>query len=98
MTGVPEMSPQIDNPKRFTGETPDNPERAEPDWNEIEDVEVVEDQAVNEEDLDDEIDEDVIEEDDDNPYQESDEALPDDAEERVISRNPDKEEGRFDEV
>jgi hypothetical protein len=38
------------------------------------------------------------EEDDDNPYQGSDEALPDDTEERVISRNPGKEGGRFDEV
>lgn len=38
------------------------------------------------------------EEDDDNPYQESDEALPDDAEEAAISRNPSREGGRFDET
>ncbi|WP_254026972.1 hypothetical protein [Mesorhizobium ventifaucium] len=31
------------------------------------------------------------EEDDDNPYQESDEALPDDEEERALSRNPSKQ-------
>lgn len=37
-------------------------------------------------------------EDDDNEYQESDEALPDDEEERAIERNPGKEGGRFDEV
>ena len=37
-------------------------------------------------------------EDDDNEYQESDEALPDDAEERAIARNPSHEGGRFDEV
>lgn len=37
-------------------------------------------------------------EDDDNEYQESDEALPGDAEERAITRNPGKEGGRFDEV
>ena len=37
-------------------------------------------------------------EDDDNPYMDSDEALPDDAEERAISRNPSKEGGTFDEV
>jgi len=37
------------------------------------------------------------EEDDDNPYQESDEALPDDEEERVLSRDPSKEGSRFDE-
>lgn len=40
----------------------------------------------------------VEEEDDDNPYQESDEALPDDAEEAAISRNPSREGGRFDET
>jgi len=38
------------------------------------------------------------EEDDDNPYQDSDAALPDDLEERVISRNPGKEGSRFDEI
>ncbi|WP_434721419.1 hypothetical protein [Mesorhizobium sp. RIZ17] len=38
------------------------------------------------------------EEDDDNPYQESDEALPDDEEERVLSRDPSKEGSRFDEA
>jgi hypothetical protein len=37
-------------------------------------------------------------EDDDNPYQESDEALPDDTEEAAISRDPSKEGTRFDEV
>ena len=37
-------------------------------------------------------------EDDDNEYQESDEALPDDEEERAIERNPGKEGGRLDEV
>ena len=34
----------------------------------------------------------------DDPYQESDEALPDDEEERVIDRNPSREGGAFDEV
>jgi len=37
-------------------------------------------------------------EDDDNEYQESDEALPDDEEERAIARDPAKEGSRFDEV
>ena len=37
-------------------------------------------------------------EDDDNPYQESDEALPDDKEETAISRNMSHEGGRFDEI
>ncbi|QPC88274.1 hypothetical protein GA830_17060 [Mesorhizobium sp. NBSH29] len=35
---------------------------------------------------------------DDNPYQESDEALPDDEEEASISRNSSREGGLFDEV
>lgn len=38
------------------------------------------------------------EEDDDNPYQESDEALPDDLEEAVLRKDPSKEGSRFDEV
>jgi len=47
--------------------------------------------------LEHEIEEDELETQDD-PYQESDEALPDDAEERVIDRNPSREGGAFDEV
>ncbi len=47
--------------------------------------------------LEHEIEEDELETEDD-PYQESDEALPDDAEERVIDRNPSREGGTFDEV
>ncbi|KFB10135.1 hypothetical protein [Nitratireductor basaltis] len=38
------------------------------------------------------------EEDDDNPYQESDDALPDRAEERALRRDPSKEGERFGEV
>lgn len=37
-------------------------------------------------------------EDDDNAYQNSDEALPDDSEEAAISRHPSREGGRFDEI
>ncbi|CAN5222382.1 hypothetical protein BH10PSE7_BH10PSE7_05000 [soil metagenome] len=37
-------------------------------------------------------------EDDDNPYMNSDEALPDDEEEKVIERNPGREERLFDEI
>ncbi|PVE51173.1 hypothetical protein [Rhizobium rhizogenes] len=47
--------------------------------------------------LEHEIEEDELETEDD-PYQDSDEALPDDAEERVIDRNPSREGGAFDEV
>lgn len=39
-----------------------------------------------------------LEEEDDNPYQNSDEALPDDEEEAALARNPGKEGGRFDEI
>ena len=38
------------------------------------------------------------EEDDDNPYQESDEALPDGAEEAAVARDPARRSGPFDEV
>lgn len=41
---------------------------------------------------------DLAEEDDDNAYQESDEALPNDAEEAAIRRDPSREGGRFDET
>jgi len=39
----------------------------------------------------------VVEEDDDNPYQNSDDALPEDEEEAAITRHPTRE-GRFDET
>lgn len=39
-----------------------------------------------------------VSEDDDNPYQNSDEALPEDGEEAVIARDPSREGGRFDEI
>ena len=41
---------------------------------------------------------DLPEEDDDNALQESDEALPDDREERALTRHPDREGSRFDEI
>lgn len=39
-----------------------------------------------------------LEEEDDDPYQNSDEALPDDQEEAAIDRSSDREAGRFNEV
>lgn len=48
--------------------------------------------------LDEEPNGELPEEDDDNPYQESDEALPDELEEAVLQKNPSKEGSRFDEV
>lgn len=41
---------------------------------------------------------DLPEEDDDNPYRESDEALPDEEEEAALARDPSKQKSRFDEV
>jgi hypothetical protein len=41
---------------------------------------------------------DLPEEDDDNPYQESDEALPDEEEEAALARDPSKQKSRFGEV
>jgi hypothetical protein len=50
------------------------------------------------ENLDDDEAEDVTGQDDDNPYQESDEALPDDDEERSIARDNSREGTRFGEI
>lgn len=47
---------------------------------------------------DDEPDGSLPEEDDDNRYQDSDDALPDDLEEAVLDKDPSKEGSRFDEV
>lgn len=48
--------------------------------------------------IDDEPDGDLPEEDDDNPFQESDEALPDDVEEMVLDKDPSRQGSRFDEI
>lgn len=48
--------------------------------------------------IDDEPGGDLPEEDDDNPFQESDEALPDDLEERVLDKDPSRQGSRFDEI
>jgi len=48
--------------------------------------------------LDEEPNGELPEEDDDNPYQENDEALPDELEEAVLRKDPSKEGSRFDEV
>jgi hypothetical protein len=75
----------------FTGELPDSPEFAEQDWDQIEDVEVLDAADVTLEELEGEAPDDLPDEDDDNPYQDSDEALPDDREERSIARDPDRD-------
>lgn len=68
----------------------DGPELAETDWDAI-DTEALAPEVVPENgDLryHDDIQGEQPEEDDDNPFQESDEALPDDEEERAIARDP----------
>ena len=69
------------------------------DWDELEGTKVRPDSAAVE-GADDagETEGTLPDEDDDNAYQNSDKALPDDEEERVLSRDPSKEGSRFDEV
>lgn len=80
--------------------TPDAPQIEQQDWDAIESGEIAPEITPANGDLryEEEPDGDLPGEDDDNPFQESDEALPDDLEERVISRDPSKEGSRFDEV
>ena len=70
------------------------------DWDSLEGGRILPDSvAVNGDPQDDaEAEGDLPEEDDDNPFQDSDEALPNDEEERVLSKDPSKEGSRFDEV
>jgi hypothetical protein len=89
-------------PKRHLPQQPDIPEQdqealdlEQQDWDDLSGARPTLDAEL---DLEDEPEGDLPEEDDDNPYQDSDEALPDDRDERVMRRNPSKEGGRFDEV
>ncbi|MBZ9708164.1 hypothetical protein FJ970_28060 [Mesorhizobium sp. B2-1-8] len=63
------------------------------DWDALAGAKILPDDV----EVEDEAEGDLPEEDDDNAYQESDEALPDDIEEAAISRDPSREGGRFDE-
>lgn len=91
----PDRKPgRVDDP---VGET-DVPARAKPDWDDIGARGVAGVPAGNSPLPQDEPSGDLPGEDDDNAYQNSDEALPDDAEERAITRDPDREGGRFDEI
>ncbi|WP_442579743.1 hypothetical protein ACSBOB_30365 [Mesorhizobium sp. ASY16-5R] len=76
------------------------PELEETDWDDIEAADPFA-TPLESEDLEEdegEMSGDLPEEDDDNAYQESDEALPDDLEERVIEHDPSREGSRFDEI
>ncbi|TKT69720.1 hypothetical protein [Aquamicrobium sp. LC103] len=79
---------------------PDGPVEEQADWDEVEGGELRPGSLPENFETDYEVEPsgDLPGEDDDNPYQESDEALPDDADERVLSRNPGKEGSKFDDV
>ncbi|MGX7877436.1 hypothetical protein ACVDG5_036755 [Mesorhizobium sp. ORM6] len=76
------------------------PSSEQQNWDAVEGAKILPDSVAAERDTDDAMERDgtLPEEDDDNAYQNSDEALPDDEEERVLSRDPSKERSRFDEV
>lgn len=87
--------PQEDESARDEG-----PSLEQPDWEAIESGEIAPDSIPQNGDLRYDVERpgEVQAEDDDNPYQNSDEALPGDKEEAAIERDPSKEGGRFDEV
>ncbi|MBZ9848259.1 hypothetical protein LB565_09720 [Mesorhizobium sp. CA14] len=93
------MDPRDKQRSAKTEET-EAPTIEQQDWDALEGGRILPDSvAVNGDPQDDaEAEGDLPEEDDDNPFQESDEALPDDQEERVLSKDPSKEGSRFDEV
>ncbi|MFI0846316.1 hypothetical protein [Mesorhizobium sp. IMUNJ 23232] len=75
------------------------PELEQTDWDDIEAADpFAPDVELEDEEIEGEAPGDLPDEDDDNPYQESDEALPDDLEEKVIQRDPSREGSRFDEI
>lgn len=91
---------QNDTTKRSALEVAkDAPELEQTDWEDIEAADPFAPEAeAEEQEIEGEVPGDLPEEDDDNPYQESDEALPDDLEEMVIQRDPSREGSRFDEI
>ncbi|MEO9337994.1 hypothetical protein ABFT80_11175 [Mesorhizobium sp. SB112] len=78
----------------------DAPTIAEQDWEAIEGGEILPDSVSENGDIRYDVEKsgELPEEDEDNAYQNSDEALPDDQDEKALKRNPSKEGGRFDEV
>ncbi|MEW6635056.1 MAG: hypothetical protein AB1440_29650 [Pseudomonadota bacterium] len=79
-------------------EEPEAPVIEEQDWDALDGSKILPDIVAVNGDPQNETEGQLPEEDDDNPFQESDEALPGDEEERVLSRDPSKEGSRFDEV
>ena len=72
------------------------PTREQQDWDAIKGARMLPDSVAEEGGL--EKDGELPDEDDDNAYQDSDDALPDDAEEAAIKRDPARRGGPFDEV
>lgn len=72
------------------------PTREQQDWNAIKGAKILPDSVAGEGGL--EKDGELPDENDDNAYQDSDDALPDDAEEAAIKRDPARRGGPFDEV
>ena len=93
------MEPRNKKRSAQQGET-EAPTIEQQDWDALEGNEVLPDSVAVESGAPDtgETEGTLPEEDDDNTYQNSDEALPEDDEERVLSRDPSKEGSRFDEV
>ena len=86
------------NKQQKTQDETEAPTIEKQDWDAVEGDKILPDSVVVENGDAEETEGTLAEEDDDNPYQNSDEALPDDKEERVLSRDPSKEGSRFDEV
>ena len=70
----------------------------EQDWAALEGSSILPDSVAGNGDPQDEAEGELPEEDDDNPFQQSDEALPDDEGERALSRDPSRQGSRFDEI
>lgn len=81
-------------------EADDAPALEQQDWEGLEGTDLAPESAPENGDLryEDEPSGELPGEDDDNPFQDSDEALPDDSEEQVLRRDPQKRGTRFDEV
>ncbi|MER8370054.1 hypothetical protein [Mesorhizobium sp. M1378] len=85
--------------KERTDDETESPTIQQQDWDAIRSGRILPDGVPQNGDIRYDVEEDgeLPEEDDDNAYQESDEALPDDTDERVISRDLAREGGPFDE-
>lgn len=80
-------------PRRKPDDPSEGPTIEQQDWDAIKGSKILPDSVPGNGDIryDLEKEAELPEEDDDNPYQESDEALPDNEEERALSRNPSKQ-------